>query len=221
MVKCSSHTLTKTRIGKTMESTVLFTALREFTTGLLNQLLVNLAGQEGQIWLREFKRFLRKEPCWVMTILQRLISDGKYDSVNSNIIDENFPVPENFVLGSDPKAFHFDHSISSEDVVKEMDKVGYRPAMIWDLLDFGAKNPEEQRKYPIVGLGSVGEIDGGRSVPDLYGRDSERFLYLYWWALSGMPTVVSSVFEKRFLRPRLFDPLGLSLGILDPWSHGV
>ena len=165
-----------------MESTVLFTALRELTTGLLNQLLVNLAGQEGQIWLREFKRFLRKEPCWVMTILQRLISDGKYDSVNSNITDENFPVPENFVLGSDPKVFHFDRSISSEDVVKEMDKVGYRPAMIWDLLDFGAKNPEEQRKYPIVGLGSVGwgEWLPLRSV-SLDGRDSERCLYLRWW----------------------------------------
>lgn len=48
-----------------METNMLFTALREFTTGLLNQLLVNLSGQDGQVWLEELKRFLRKEPCWV------------------------------------------------------------------------------------------------------------------------------------------------------------
>jgi len=51
-----------------MGNTMLFQALREFTTGLLNQLLVNLAGQEGQLWLEEFKRFLRREPCWVSVV---------------------------------------------------------------------------------------------------------------------------------------------------------
>ena len=55
-----------------MENTTLFTALREFTTGLLNQLLVNLAGQDGQSWLEEFKKFLRREPCWVIVFLRRL-----------------------------------------------------------------------------------------------------------------------------------------------------
>jgi len=48
-----------------MATPMLFEALREFTTGLLNQLLVNLSGQDGQTWLEELKKFLRKEPCWV------------------------------------------------------------------------------------------------------------------------------------------------------------
>ncbi|MBI3442321.1 MAG: hypothetical protein HY007_00940 [Candidatus Sungbacteria bacterium] len=39
-------------------------ALREFMTGQLNQLVVNLGGQDGDEWERELKRFLRKEPCW-------------------------------------------------------------------------------------------------------------------------------------------------------------
>ncbi len=39
-------------------------ALREFTTGPLNQLIVNLGGQEGDKWEDELKKFLRKEPCW-------------------------------------------------------------------------------------------------------------------------------------------------------------
>ncbi len=39
-------------------------ALREFTTGPLNQLIVNLGGQDGDQWEQQFKQFLRKEPCW-------------------------------------------------------------------------------------------------------------------------------------------------------------
>ncbi len=38
--------------------------LREFITGPLNQLIVNLGGRDGGQWEREFKQFLRKEPCW-------------------------------------------------------------------------------------------------------------------------------------------------------------
>ncbi|MEK7177102.1 MAG: hypothetical protein AAB719_02320 [Patescibacteria group bacterium] len=44
--------------------TMLSKALREFTTGPLNQLIVNLSGHDGELWEREFKRFLRKEFCW-------------------------------------------------------------------------------------------------------------------------------------------------------------
>jgi hypothetical protein len=36
--------------------------------------------------------------------------------------------------------------------------------------------------------------------------------------VAGMPASASSVFAKRSLRLRFLDPLGLSLGILDPWS---
>jgi len=44
--------------------TMLSKALREFTTGPLNQLIVNLGGQDGDQWEEELKKFLRKEPCW-------------------------------------------------------------------------------------------------------------------------------------------------------------
>ncbi len=44
--------------------TLLSKALREFMTGQLNQLLMNLGGHDGDEWERELKRFLRKEPCW-------------------------------------------------------------------------------------------------------------------------------------------------------------
>ena len=55
-------------------------------------------------------------------------------------------------------------------------------AMVWDLLDYGSRNPEEQRKYTIVGLGSVGGVDGGRRyVPYLDKVGSKRGLYLRGW----------------------------------------
>ncbi len=50
-----------------MDNTMLFKALREFNSGLLNHLIVNLAGEDGERWLREFKKFLRKEACWVVS----------------------------------------------------------------------------------------------------------------------------------------------------------
>lgn len=45
-------------------NTMLSKALREFTTGPLNQLIVNLGGQDGHQWEQQLKQFLRKEPCW-------------------------------------------------------------------------------------------------------------------------------------------------------------
>ncbi len=44
---------------------ILSKALREFITGPLNQLIVNLGGQNGDHWEQQFKQFLRKEPCWI------------------------------------------------------------------------------------------------------------------------------------------------------------
>lgn len=44
--------------------TMLSKALREFTTGPLNQLIVNIGGQEGGLWEGELKKFLRRQPCW-------------------------------------------------------------------------------------------------------------------------------------------------------------
>ena len=39
-------------------------ALREFNSGPLNQLLVNLAGDDGDVWEGALKKFLRKENPW-------------------------------------------------------------------------------------------------------------------------------------------------------------
>jgi len=40
-------------------------ALRDFMSGPLNQLIVNLAGKDGAQWEAELSRFTRREPCWI------------------------------------------------------------------------------------------------------------------------------------------------------------
>lgn len=45
--------------------TMLSRALRDFLSGPLKQLLVNISGKENSLWEKEFARFLRKEPCWI------------------------------------------------------------------------------------------------------------------------------------------------------------
>ena len=49
---------------------------------------------------------------------------------------------------------HFKKKLTTNDVLKRLDKKGLRPATLRELLAHGAKNPEEQRNYPIIALGS-------------------------------------------------------------------
>ncbi len=52
-------------------------ALREFNSGPLHQLLVNLGGEEGAMWEAELKKFNRKETCWPKTNpYLRKLADG-------------------------------------------------------------------------------------------------------------------------------------------------
>lgn len=45
--------------------TMLSRALREFLSGPLKQLLVDLGGNDGERVEKELKKFLRREPCWL------------------------------------------------------------------------------------------------------------------------------------------------------------
>lgn len=84
-------------------NTMLSKALREFTAGPLNQLIVNLGGQDGNQWEEELKRFLRKEPCWTtrnlylhsvatgkLAITPGLRTLAKAKSLFTGFLDDNF-----------------------------------------------------------------------------------------------------------------------------------
>lgn len=107
--------------------------------------------------------------------LKQLIDKQKFDWVNSDITEDVFPL--NTLRSNEYKLFHFDRFISSEDVVKEMEKEGYLPANIYELLGWKDWNEKDL----VIALDSVGEVDGDRYVPYLYRSVSERSLRLAWW----------------------------------------
>src|SRR3989344_1602454 len=172
-------------------------------SGVLKDLFTKLNGKEAGTWWDMLKKFLRKEACWLANTaqavvaaivtyivdctlsLEEMIKAGNYDWVNSDITAKRFPIKSTGADEWEFKMFHFDCSTSSEDAVTGIttdDVVNpWQPAGIEHLLTYGAKNPEEQRKYPIVGLGSAPEVVGVRYVPYLGWVDSKRYLNLDWW----------------------------------------
>ena len=91
------------------------------------------------------------------------------------------PVVGNGVEQFEAKIFHFDRNISSEKAVEAIKAADWESGKIEHLLSFGAKFPEEQRKYTIIALGSVAEVRGRRDVPYLSRDGAGRGLGLHWW----------------------------------------
>ncbi len=109
------------------------------------------------------------------------VKAGKFDWSNDNITSANFPKITDGQKWNDKEVtiFHFNKTMSSsEAVIAEMDKAGYRPANIWELIGLAIKEPDLQRKFPIVALGSVCKLVGSRLVSFLCEDSSKRDLDL-------------------------------------------
>ena len=117
--------------------------------------------------------------------LQDMIATGHFDWVNENITPKRFPIKGTGVVELETKVFHFDRFISSKDAVAAIKaddtQNPWEPAPIEALLAYAAKHPDEQRQYPIVGLGSVARLHGDRCVPFLNHFGARRDLGLHWW----------------------------------------
>jgi hypothetical protein len=117
--------------------------------------------------------------------VEQMVAAGKYGWKNPNITEEHFPLPveltgQKTVVSA--KLFHFNRSISSDDAISEMDRAGYRPATLMELLVLGFILPGLQRQFPIVALGSIWlSADGHRYVPCLGVGDGKRGLDLDWF----------------------------------------
>jgi hypothetical protein len=126
--------------------------------------------------------------------LEQMIADGKYDWKNSDINEKNFPIKDKTKRTATIELFHFVKDISSENAIKAMAKEDFRPATIEELLALGAKQPELQKEFPIIALGSVWRLPFGlRGVPGLYWSDSGRELNLASGMAIGMATIGSLV----------------------------
>lgn len=75
------------------------------------------------------------------------------------------------------KLFKFNCDISFQNACKEINKAGYDPAIIPELLAFGALNPKLQLKFTILAPGALYNfLSFGPCVPCLYSRDNKREL---------------------------------------------
>jgi hypothetical protein len=109
------------------------------------------------------------------------VKTGRYDWVNSGITSRNFPTKRKGTAEVAVELVHFNRYISTDEALRELDRMGYRPAELHELLAFGEKYPEVQREFPVVALGSVWrDWNGDRDVPCLYGDGSTRRLGLGW-----------------------------------------
>ncbi|MBI2097936.1 MAG: hypothetical protein HYT46_03330 [Candidatus Vogelbacteria bacterium] len=114
--------------------------------------------------------------------LAEMIAAGRYDSVNSSITAEHFPVTGRGQQAVEVELFHFGRVMSSEQVMAELDRVGYRPTRIEELLALGAARPDLQRQFPIIALGSPWRnLHGYRRVTYLGEWHVKRKLSLHWF----------------------------------------
>jgi hypothetical protein len=110
--------------------------------------------------------------------VEEMIRAGKYDRASSEINSQNFPAEKKGVSDLLIHLVRFDGFMESEEVLRELDKQGLRPATLPELLALGAQHPYLQRRFPIVALGLVWH--GGRVVACLWGDARNRGLGYDW-----------------------------------------
>ncbi len=114
--------------------------------------------------------------------VEEAIQAGDYQAVHSDITSKNFPSTRRGQTELEIMLVRFDRRMASEDVVRELDEEGLRAAELPEFLAFGAKYPDVQRKFSVVGLGSVWrDRKGYPNVPCLYTASEGRYLDLHWW----------------------------------------
>ena len=140
-----------------------------------------LADGIAQVIISKSRQTFRVAVDYTQT-LKQMISAGKYDWVNGDITQDHFPIKGNGKKEEEVVLFHFDKVMTSEQAITEMDKTGFRPATIEELLALGAQQPELQKQFPIVALGSVWRRpSGSRDVPCLSWIGRQRRLDLDWF----------------------------------------
>ncbi len=112
--------------------------------------------------------------------VEEMVELGRYDWSNDAITSNNFPTERSGREKIQIELVHFSWYGGTDEVLKELNGMGLRPAELRELLAFGEKYPEVQREFPIIALGSVWRSPGGRRVPYLGGSSSVRRLGLRW-----------------------------------------
>ena len=91
---------------------------------------------------------------------------------------------------------HFGRNTESEANIAEMDKLGYRPATHIEACAFAKSNPELQRKFWIVALGSFA-LDGGRRCVAVLRSASGGRIFVSGWFDSGWSADYRFLFVRK------------------------
>ena len=117
--------------------------------------------------------------------VEEAVNRGHYDYANPSITSQNFSTKQKGKVELVVELIHFDSLISSAEALKELDRMGYRPADLHELLAFGENYPDVQRELSVVALGSVWMHSyGHRDVPVLLDHAGHRRVNLYWFGLN-------------------------------------
>lgn len=115
--------------------------------------------------------------------LEEAINAGNYGYYSPDIISEHFSLSEGDEKNVEVALIHRDKLEQSQLLIDEFVTSGeYRNITTEETLALGAQYPELQRKFPIIALGTVAQIDGAWRVLVLHECSGERRLILDWSA---------------------------------------
>ena len=145
-----------------------------------------LGTPEGAPLIAEFARILVNTACNAFRVVVDLdqafsvmIAEGHYDWKHPDITPEHFSLSGRDLYEVSLELVHLGKMMSTDEVLQELDLRGLRPARVEELFAFGAAYPEEQRKIPVVALGSIWHSGlGSGSVPYLWCYGLSRRLGL-------------------------------------------
>lgn len=86
--------------------------------------------------------------------LKERVRQGGYSYVDPGINERNFPMGQRGKFVIEVELKHFNCHISTDDVTREIHKIGWLPVNLYEILVFGAVFPDKQREFPINALGS-------------------------------------------------------------------
>lgn len=108
------------------------------------------------------------------------VRSGLYDRADSDITTHNFPTKWKGTAKIRVELIQFNWWFSTDRILQELNRMGYRPAELHELLAFAEKYPDIQRAFPIVSLGSIWKDERGNRNPYLDSCAVGRTLGLHW-----------------------------------------
>lgn len=167
----------------------------ELAAAVLKQLPRDLSPDQMQYWIghqRKLGAVLRQvltgDIDYLVTVdynqsLQQMIEAGHYTEANSDITEKHFiqDIIENKDRGKVETTLtlvHFNRRMSSDGVLKKFAQRDLRPGTLPELLAFGAKYPDIQRRFLIIALGSLWKKPEYFCLPELDGNSAARYLFL-------------------------------------------